>query len=120
DDRIGGAGGVAVLAAALGAEAVLVGIVGDDESGRAVRHALRAAGCADTGVLTDAARPTTLKQRYVCGAGDHPAPQIFRADVEEHSPLSPALEDRLRATIADHAATCDIVLVSDYGKGVCT
>jgi len=63
EDRLGGGAGVASMLARLEAEVVLLGVVGDDETGRIVREHLHRAGLADNHVVTDPGRPTTLKQR---------------------------------------------------------
>ena len=51
--RLGGAGNVAANLIALGARASLLGLCGDDESARALRAALEAAGLPADGLVTD-------------------------------------------------------------------
>ena len=109
EDRLGGAANVARNVAALGAQATLVGIVGDDEPGRHVAELAREAGIRAE-LAVDAGRPTTLKMR-VLGRQQ----QLLRVDFEE-TPGEPALDaldvlsDRL---IASH----DVLVLSDYAKG---
>jgi D-beta-D-heptose 7-phosphate kinase/D-beta-D-heptose 1-phosphate adenosyltransferase len=112
---LGGAANVAVNLRALGAEAALVGIVGDDPDGGALVDACRARGVDASGVIRDAHRPTTVKTRIVAHSQ-----QVVRADREaRHAAAGPAL-DALRAALEREIARCDGLVVSDYGKGVIT
>jgi D-beta-D-heptose 7-phosphate kinase/D-beta-D-heptose 1-phosphate adenosyltransferase len=108
----GGAANVALNLAAAGATVRLVGVVGDDASGSALRALLREAGLDDAGLVTENARRTTTKTRVVARGQ-----QLIRLDEEDRGAMpaaSPALVDRLRVAL-DGA---DAVLVSDYAKGV--
>ncbi|MFI5455631.1 MAG: D-glycero-beta-D-manno-heptose 1-phosphate adenylyltransferase [Isosphaerales bacterium] len=120
EDRLGGAASVASMLARLEADVVVVGVVGDDEFGRIVRQCLRQVGAAHDRVVTDPSRPTTLKQRYVGRAHDHHSQQILRVDLELRTPLSPPMEEKVLAELEGELAGCDILMVSDYAKGVCT
>lgn len=109
DMMLGGAGNVARNIAALGGEAVLIGIVGDDSAGAT----LRAQVASETGIVADLVtdgRPTTQKIRYVAGQQ-----QMLRADIEERRLADPA---PLLAALERQIATADAVVLSDYAKGV--
>ena len=54
------------------------------------------------------------------GAGDRKGHQMLRVDVEVRTPLSAAIEAKLLAALESQWSSCDIILVSEYGKGVCT
>src|SRR5205085_12335954 len=105
---------------ALGAEVRVAGIVGDDTEGRILARLLQEAGVEASGVLRDPDRPTTAKERFMGRAAGRHAQQILRVDRESRAPLPPALEQRLAEALAPQVAGCQAVLVSDYGKGVCT
>ena len=45
---------------------------------------------------------------------------MIRVDYEERKPLSPALERELLQVIGRQMRQTDVVLISDYDKGVCT
>jgi len=108
----GGAGNVAGNVAALGARVTLVGVAGKDERAKILESACRARGIR-TRLIRDA-RPTTTKTRFV--SGHH---QLARIDIEETSPISSGANKLLiRAIRASLPA--DIIIVSDYGKGVVT
>jgi D-beta-D-heptose 7-phosphate kinase/D-beta-D-heptose 1-phosphate adenosyltransferase len=120
EDRLGGAASVAAMLIRLEADAILAGVVGDDESGRILRRCLDELGLAGEHVRTDPSRPTTLKQRYVARAQNRHPQQILRVDVEARTALASLVEEELLEGLEACWARCDIVLVSDYGKGVCT
>lgn len=110
EDRLGGAANVARNVAALGAQVSLVGVVGADEPGEDVRRLVSQDGIACQ-ILTDTDTPTTLKMR-VLGRQQ----QLLRIDFEDH-PADRSVKDiieRVRGLINDH----DIVVLSDYSKGV--
>src|SRR5439155_706029 len=60
----GGAGNVARSAAALGAQVMLISVVGDDEAGRTLERLLAAARV-HTSLHRDATLPTTVKLRVI-------------------------------------------------------
>jgi D-beta-D-heptose 7-phosphate kinase/D-beta-D-heptose 1-phosphate adenosyltransferase len=112
----GGAANVAANVAALGATVSLVGFAGMDQGFRQLRDLLAPCGRINLdGLLRAEGRPTTTKTRVV---GQRQ--QIARIDREDVRPLSGWLEaEILRHAIAALGA-CDVVLLSDYGKGVLT
>src|SRR5690606_36433407 len=60
-------------------------------------------------------RTTTLKIRYVAGGQ-----QLLRADRETSVPPAPPAADRMAQAAVAGVAACDVVMLSDYGKGVLT
>jgi D-beta-D-heptose 7-phosphate kinase/D-beta-D-heptose 1-phosphate adenosyltransferase len=118
--RLGGAANVCHMLRGLEADVRCAGVVGADPDGAAVRHFLHDAGVDASCVLRDAGRPTTVKERFIGrAAGRHPH-QILRVDTEVREPLSEELEHRLAAQLIEGLHEFDVVLVSDYDKGVCT
>lgn len=119
-DTAGGAGNVAVFAAALGGVVECVGVVGDDSEGRLLRAALERGKCSTSGLMVDSTRPTTTK-RSLIGRAQHRHPQkMFRIDVESKEPLSVEVQARLMDAISARLPSCDVVCIEDYTKGVCT
>ena len=117
--RPGGAASVAALLRGLDAEVLVAGVRGDDADGRTLAQVLTEAGVNTDAVLSEPERPTTVKERFMGrAAGRHPQ-QILRVDRESREPLCPASVARLTADLAE-LADVQAVLVSDYGKGVCT
>jgi D-beta-D-heptose 7-phosphate kinase/D-beta-D-heptose 1-phosphate adenosyltransferase len=120
EERLGGASSVATMLRALGACVMLGGVVGADADGKHLRRLLQDQGIDDEAVLIDAGRPTTVKERYI-GRAQHRHPQqMIRVDYEMRTPLSTALGHELSQAIVRQLRRADIVLISDYDKGVCT
>jgi rfaE bifunctional protein kinase chain/domain len=112
EDRLGGAANVARNVAALGGHVTLVGVLGEDEAGDSVRRLSAEAGIQGE-LIADPTLHTTLKMR-VLGRQQ----QLLRVDFEQH-PGQAAL-DGVDAAFARHLANHDIVVLSDYAKGVLT
>lgn len=112
---LGAAGNVARNVAALGGHVCLVGLVGGDGEGHEALRLVAAEPGVEGFVVTDAARPTTLKTRFVSGGQ-----QLLRVDNEVAAPADGEVEERLVRTIRDVAADVGLILLSDYGKGVVT
>lgn len=109
EDRLGGAANVARNIAALGAQASLLGVVGQDEAGATVAGLAQEAGI-HAFLVQDAQAPTILKMR-VLGRQQ----QLLRVDFEE-GPATPCLnqlEQQARELLAGH----DMLVLSDYAKG---
>jgi D-beta-D-heptose 7-phosphate kinase/D-beta-D-heptose 1-phosphate adenosyltransferase len=117
-ERVGGAGSVALNVAVLGARTRLFSVTGDDEAGDRLRAMAAAAGV-DLLAPRDASRPTSVKTRHL--ARSHASPQqVLRVDEERVAPLAPGVEAEVLAAFDGALRDADAVLVSDYGKGVCT
>ena len=114
-ETLGGAGNVAANLQALGAEPVLVGVVGADQDGARLTETLRARGVPTDAVARDATRPTTLKTRIIAHAQ-----QVVRADRESRADISAATRGTLLAAVEAALPRCEGMIVSDYGKGVIT
>jgi D-beta-D-heptose 7-phosphate kinase/D-beta-D-heptose 1-phosphate adenosyltransferase len=120
EERLGGASSVATLLRALGARVALAGVVGPDHDGERIRSILLDLGVDDEAVLVDPDRPSTVKERYI-GRAQHRHPQqMIRVDYEVRNPLSASLEHLLAQAISRQLRQTDVVLVSDYDKGVCS
>jgi D-beta-D-heptose 7-phosphate kinase/D-beta-D-heptose 1-phosphate adenosyltransferase len=120
EERLGGASSVATMLQALGAKTSLIGVVGRDSDGLRVRQILAGQGIDAAGVLTDGDRPTTVKERYIGRAQARHPQQMIRVDYENRDPLGGAVERQLAAVITEKLQETDVVLISDYDKGVCT
>src|SRR3978361_982643 len=117
ETNIGGAGNVARNIAALGARCIFVGLVGEDEAGAKLKAALSREGLIETVLVCDSERPTTRKVRFV---SEHFSTHMLRADWELASPASADIEQKLIDAILPLLPRADIVLLSDYAKGVLT
>src|SRR5271167_3368408 len=120
EERLGGASSVATMLRALGARVAVAGVVGADADASRLRQTLNDLGIEHEGVVTDTERPTTVKERYI-GRAQHRHPQqMIRVDYEVRRPVPAPIEAELCQVIAQQLRKNDIVLISDYDKGVCT
>jgi D-beta-D-heptose 7-phosphate kinase/D-beta-D-heptose 1-phosphate adenosyltransferase len=120
EERLGGASSVATMLRALGAEVARAGVIGHDLDGGRIRQMLGDLGIDQETVVTDPDRPSTVKERYI-GRAQHRHPQqMIRVDYEVREPLATAIEQRLTNAIEERMDQADIILISDYDKGVCT
>jgi D-beta-D-heptose 7-phosphate kinase / D-beta-D-heptose 1-phosphate adenosyltransferase len=120
EHRLGGAASVATMLRALGAQVRLIGGVGNDSEAAVVRAILSELGIDDGLVLPMDDRPTTLKERYIGRAQDRHPQQMIRVDYETRDPIPAVVEAQLHAELPAAMAWADVVLISDYDKGVCT
>ncbi len=112
----GGAANVARNLAALGATTAMLGVTGDDLAADALAGALESEGLGGATLLRDPNRPTTRKTRVLA---DH-AHQVLRIDHETSEMLSPEIEKKLIEALEERVAASDVVVLSDYLKGVLT
>jgi D-beta-D-heptose 7-phosphate kinase/D-beta-D-heptose 1-phosphate adenosyltransferase len=116
EERPGGAGSVAAMAAGLGARCRVVGLLGDDGAGRRLRELLRAAGADARGAVLDGGRPTTVKTRLVArNAAGHQ--QVLRVDREVDAAPAPRVVRALAAAARRAVRGAGAVILSDYAKG---
>jgi D-beta-D-heptose 7-phosphate kinase/D-beta-D-heptose 1-phosphate adenosyltransferase len=112
-DSAGGAANVARNVAAIGASATLVGVIGDDPWAVDLKKQIASSPAIDAQLIVDFDRPTTLKTRFIADGQ-----QMLRADREFRTPLSEDVETRLLAQFEVSLQFADVVVLSDYAKGV--
>src|SRR4051794_39668829 len=117
ESNIGGAGNFARNIASLGARCIFVALVGEDEAGAKLKTALARPTRIESALVCDPPRPTTRKLRFV---SEHFSTHMLRADWELASPASAGIEQQLIDVILPLLPRADIVLLSDYAKGVLT
>jgi D-beta-D-heptose 7-phosphate kinase/D-beta-D-heptose 1-phosphate adenosyltransferase len=109
---LGGAGNAARTAAALGAHARLVALIGADTAGEALLAEAASRDVDTTGVVVAPKRTTTLKTRVIAGGQ-----QLVRIDREASGATSAAIRSALEKAALDAVSASDAVVVSDYDKG---
>ncbi|RZK82416.1 MAG: D-glycero-beta-D-manno-heptose-7-phosphate kinase [Pedobacter sp.] len=112
---IGGAANVASNLISLGAKVSLAGVIGNDQYGDEIVASLAAKSIDTSLIATDQNRSTTVKTRVI--AGTH---QIVRIDKEDLHNISVDLEDSFFENIKSHIEQSDIIILSDYNKGLLT
>jgi D-beta-D-heptose 7-phosphate kinase/D-beta-D-heptose 1-phosphate adenosyltransferase len=112
---LGGAGNVINNLVALGAHVSVSGVIGDDENGVELRTMLSAIGASSEGLITQKGRKTSKKSRIIASNQ-----QILRYDKESKDSIDITSETAITAYVESVLDECDIVILSDYGKGVIT
>ena len=113
--QAGGAGNVVSNLIELGATAIPVGIIGDDEGGSRMRDLFLHRGAEVSSLLTVPGRPTTRKTRIVAHSQ-----QMVRADREDRSPVDSGIEEAILRKFRAALESADAVIISDYDKGLLT
>ncbi len=109
----GGAGNVVRNIASLGGRAHLVSVVGDDAEGRELEALFNAHAAMTPHLVKSVGRPTTVKSRFVADGQ-----QLLRSDHEATHQLQPKTAGNLLNTFHDVVTSADIIVLSDYAKGV--
>ena len=111
----GGAANTANNIVSLGGLAHVIGVVGSDSSGSLLLREMEKSGIDTSGILRDSGRPTIEKTRVL--GQTH---QMIRLDYEKADKVGASVESALIKNIEKAVPFVDIVVVSDYGKGVIT
>ncbi|HJL72545.1 MAG TPA: D-glycero-beta-D-manno-heptose 1-phosphate adenylyltransferase, partial [Nitrospinaceae bacterium] len=112
---LGGAANVANNLVALGCEVHLVGAIGQDEKGDKLLTLIEEKGISSKGIFRFVHRPTTSKIRVVAHNQ-----QVLRIDKEDNRPITEETENRIIKYINKALPDMDIVICSDYRKGILT
>ncbi|MBM3751992.1 MAG: D-glycero-beta-D-manno-heptose-7-phosphate kinase [Acidimicrobiia bacterium] len=114
--RLGGAANVAANIRSLDATALIVGVVGTDDTAETLRQLLRERGLADDRLVPVPSRPTTRKVRVVTTRNQ----QVARVDYEDEAALEGPAVDALLAAVRSASQAAQAIVLSDYRKGVVT
>ncbi len=109
EERIGGAGNVALNIAKLGGKVILLGVVGDDAESEILKQLLEAEGVVCDFVVEKSLR-SICKLRVMA---QHQ--QLIRLDFED-TPIK-FDRDALKKALIRHLPENNVVVFSDYGKG---
>ncbi len=111
----GGAGNALANLAGLGAQGHLLSVIGPDEAGGTLKSLIQDMKYDASGLIEEEGRSTTEKTRFLAGHQ-----QLLRTDYEQCQ----AMSEKTQAEFLEHAeaamAKTDVVLISDYGKGLLT
>lgn len=110
---LGGAGNLARNTASLGGKVRLVSVIGDDPEGAAAADLADEACGDDARLVSVPGRATPSKIRYVSNNQ-----QMFCVDRDPQSGLDGAAEDQVMAQVEAALPGADVVILSDYGRGV--
>ncbi|MCS7245484.1 MAG: PfkB family carbohydrate kinase [candidate division WOR-3 bacterium] len=110
--RIGGAGNTALNLKNLGVNVDILGIVGNDENAIELLELIEKNGFKNDFIFK-VENITTTKIRVI-SRQQH----LIRIDFEEVKPIS--IEDKILKLLEEHLKNYDIVIISDYNKGLIT
>jgi rfaE bifunctional protein kinase chain/domain len=116
----GGGANAANNLADLGVSVLPVGIVGDDEGGKALLRYFRHKKIPVSGVLKDKSFTTVTKTRILAGMAHTARQQVVRVDREPQESPNAHLTRELYLAARNYAHASDALLVSDYGYGAAT
>ncbi|MEF3695504.1 MAG: D-glycero-beta-D-manno-heptose-7-phosphate kinase [Candidatus Cloacimonadota bacterium] len=111
--RPGGAANVALNLKSLGAEPLLLGLIGADSAGEILQEALLSRGITASYLVRSPQRKTCLKTR-MNAAGQ----QILRIDYEDSSVLSTDEESLCLQALNRALTEAEAVIIEDYNKGL--
>jgi D-beta-D-heptose 7-phosphate kinase/D-beta-D-heptose 1-phosphate adenosyltransferase len=112
---LGGAGNVVRNVTALGGKCTFISVVGNDAPGQSLIRMIGEDKEIEAYVHQEKERITTLKSRYVAGNQ-----QLLRADNETKKSITTTSEKQIISFIKSAVKNVDVVLLSDYAKGVLT
>ncbi|WP_370631401.1 D-glycero-beta-D-manno-heptose-7-phosphate kinase [Methylosinus sp. Sm6] len=115
DETAGGAANVAFNLSALGADPLLIGIVGVDDTADRLAALMASRGIA-TELVASPDRPTTIKTRVLASRRQ----QMLRIDREVNKPIPEEVENRLLERVAAALDEAQAIIISDYAKGCLT
>lgn len=117
DATLGGAGNVVKNLRGLNVGVTVVGLVGGDSTAEQIVKGLGALGVSGRGVVQDSCRVSTRKLRFV--SLEH-GQQVFRVDEETAQEAGGDVEEKLIRQVREKAEGAQVILCSDYLKGVLT
>lgn len=117
ENRLGGAANVALNIQAMGGNAVLCSVIGDDDGGKLFIDLLQQQQLSFKGIIKSKSRITTVKTRVI--AGNH---QMLRVDDEIEISIDKKETDALAKQIKELLLSekIDVIIFEDYDKGCIT
>lgn len=111
--RLGGAANVAHNIKSLGGKPLLVGVLGDDSSGKKLLNIIRENAFPVDGIVVDHTRPTTVKTRIIAHSQ-----HVVRIDRESREEISYTIQNGILETLLRNSEAIDGIIIEDYNKGV--
>lgn len=93
----------------------LIGVIGDDDSSVLIKEEMNSYSIDNSSIIVTKTHPTITKTRIVASTQ-----QIVRIDEEDLTPFNNEIEVKVKDEINKYIDDCNIVIISDYGKGVIT
>lgn len=104
----------------MGSRAIQVGVIGDDDAGKQLKHVLEAKAIDTAGLITCPDRPTTVKTRIMAQMGLRFPQQVARIDTVSRQPITPEIEARIITFVSQQIPQINALLLSHYHGGLLT
>lgn len=111
--RLGGAANVAMNIKSLGGEPLLIGVIGNDNSGKQLLEIIGESNFNPNGIVADESRPTTVKTRVIANSQ-----HVVRIDREQKADISYIIQEKLLDVVRRNIDSIDGIIIEDYNKGV--
>ncbi len=115
DLRLGGAGNVVNNLLTLGCQVEVISVLGEDEDGTCLRRMLEEIKIGTSGIVFEPQRTTSRKTRVLAGNQ-----QMLRIDRESRESIAETTQSLLIQRMREIVPSCQVILVSDYLKGLLT
>ncbi len=112
---LGGAGNVIHNLHALGANVDVISVIGDDANANELKKLLATIEISDKNILVQKGRSTSKKSRIIAAQQ-----QVIRYDKESTEDIHITIQEKMIEHFKNIVSHYDILLLSDYGKGVLT
>jgi len=112
---LGGAGNVVNNLVSLGSNVSVCSVIGDDFNGRELVKMLEDIGVETKNIIIQESRKTSKKSRVIAVSQ-----QILRYDKESKDNIQASSVEKILKQLCKNISEYDIVILSDYGKGVLT
>ena len=109
----GGAANVARNVATLGGQAILIGVIGEDDGAAELQAQLAVMPTVSAELIVDRSRATTVKTRHIADRQ-----QVLRTDVESREPVSRQVAAEVLTRFRSALPQAQVVILSDYAKGL--
>jgi rfaE bifunctional protein kinase chain/domain len=116
EQRIGGAGNVALNLQALGATPIMASVIGQDNASEQLRNLFEQVQIDTSALIGSAQRKTTIKTRVLSGSK-----QLLRIDTEDQHDLTITEANALKNSLSKCLEQgIDGIILEDYNKGILT
>lgn len=111
--KLGGAANVAHNIKALGAEPLLIGVIGNDHDSSHYLSVMQDMGLVTAGIIRDKSRSTTTKTRVIVSSQ-----HVLRIDHELKSDIDAGTQNKILEVFKKNLNNITSVVLQDYNKGV--
>jgi rfaE bifunctional protein kinase chain/domain len=115
EDMLGGSGNVLKNLISFGANCDIISVLGDDIPGGVIIEILKKNNISIDNIVIDKSRKTTEKIRIISSNQ-----QLIRMDKEDKFSINQMIEDCIISNIKENINNYDVILLSDYSKGLLT